>query len=118
MFDFYKSVGDGNWNLHIAASEQMLKWFFTYGPTNCTRHFTFYWVSQLNLPQSHPNMLKEFQRGNFSVRRAPGKFNCLPADQVIEQTVNQDQKGPGGIIGFSTTEGTVQKWILASHIAV
>ena len=32
-----------------------------------------------------------------------------PADQVIEQTVNRDQKGPGGIIGFSTTEGTVQR---------
>ena len=35
-------------------------------------YITFYWVSQLNLSQSHPNMLKEFQRGNFSVRRAPG----------------------------------------------
>ena len=61
-------------------------------------------------------MLKEFQKGNFSFRRLPGKFNRLPSDQVIERTVNQDQKGPGGIIGFSTTEGTVQRCILTRPI--
>ena len=27
LFDFRKSVRDGNWNLRIAASERMLKWF-------------------------------------------------------------------------------------------
>ena len=117
LFDFRKSVRDGNWNLHIAASERMLKWFFTYDCTKYARHFTFYWASQFNLSQSHPNVLKKFQKGNFCVRRVPGKFNHLPADQIIEQTVNRDQKGPGGIIEFSTTEGTVQRWILTSHIA-
>ena len=45
-------------------------------------------------------MLKEFQKGNFSVRRVPGKFNHLPPDQFIKQTVNQNQKAPGGIIKF------------------
>ena len=117
LFDFRKSVRGRNWNLHIAASERMLEWFFAYDRTNYARHFTFYWVSQLNLSQSHPNMLKEFQKDNFSVRRVPGKFNRLPADQVIEKTVNRNQKGPGGIIGFSTKEGTVQRWILTSHFA-
>ena len=78
LFNFRKSVRDGNWNLHIAALEQMLKWFFAYDRTNYARHFTFYWASQLNLSQSHPNMLKEFQKNNFSVRRVPGKFNRLP----------------------------------------
>ena len=117
LFDSRKSVRDGNWNLHIAASERMLKWFFTYDCTKYARHFTFYWASQFNLSQSHPNVLKKFQKGNFCVRRVPGKFNHLPADQIIEQTVNRDQKGPGGIIEFSTTEGTVQRWILTSHIA-
>ena len=62
-------------------------------------------------------MLKEFEKGYFCVIRVSGKFSRLPSDQVTEQTVNRDQKGPGGMIGFSTTEGTVQLWILASHIA-
>ena len=103
LFDFRKSVRNGNWNLHIAASERMLKWFFVYDCTNYSRHFTFYWASQLNLSQIHLSMLNEFQKDNFSVRWVPGKFNHLPSDQVIEQTVNRHEKGPGGIIGFSTT---------------
>ena len=48
LFDLCKSVRDGNWNLHIAASERMLKWFFAYDRTNYARYFTFYWASQLN----------------------------------------------------------------------
>ena len=117
LLDFRNSLKDANWNLHIAASELMLKWFFTYDRTNYARHFTFYWSNQLNLSQSHPDMLKEFQKGNFSVKRVPGKICRLQSDQVIEQTVDQYQKRPGGIIGFSTTEGTVKRWILTSHIA-
>ena len=52
-------------------------------------------------------MLKEFQKGNFSVWRVPEKFNLLPFDQFIKQTVNRDEKAPGGIIGFSTTKAAV-----------
>ena len=44
-----------------------------------------------------------------------GNFNMIPPDQVIEQTINKDQKGPGGIIGFSTSPGCVQRWVLSSH---
>ena len=36
-------------------------------------------------------------------------------DQTIEQTVNQDTKTKGGIIGFSVNKGAVQRWILTSH---
>ena len=62
-------------------------------------------------------MLKKFQKGNFRVTRIPRKFNRLPSDQFIKQTVNQDQKAPGGIIGFPTTKGTVQRCISTSSIA-
>ena len=39
----------------------------------------------------------------------------LPPYQVIEQTINKDQKGAGGIIGNSTSTGTIQRWVLSSH---
>ena len=45
-------------------------------------------------------MLKEFQKGNFNATRVPGKFNHLPSDEFIKQTVNRDQKAPGGITEF------------------
>ena len=31
----------------------------------------------------------------------------LPSDQVIEQTINKDHKGPGGIIGISTSQAAM-----------
>ena len=45
LFDFRKFVRDGNWNLRIAASDRMLKWFMVYDSTNYARHFTYYWAS-------------------------------------------------------------------------
>ena len=50
------------------------------------------------------------------MRRTPGKFSKVASDQVIEQTINKEQKGSGGIVGFSTSERIVQRWILSSYI--
>eukprot|EP00794_Sanderia_malayensis_P021054 gene21054-23110_t len=55
--------------------------------------------------------------GNFAVRRQPGCFNVIPSDQCIEQTINRGQKCHGGITGYSTSVGTVQRWMLTSHCA-
>ena len=40
----------------------------------------------------------------------------IASDQCIEQTINREQKCRGGITGFSTSVGTVQRWVLTSHI--
>lgn len=69
------------------------------------------------LPETHPCIHQQFEAGHFSVRRQQGKFNKIPSDQAIEQTINRQQKCAGGIIGFSTSEGTVQRWALISHAA-
>ena len=69
------------------------------------------------LPTTHPNIFNEFLLGNFAVRRTPGKFYKVPSDQCIEQTINREQKGHGGIKGNSTSVGTIQRWVLTSHIA-
>ena len=53
---------------------------------------------------------------HFSAKRTIGRFNCLPSHQVIEQTINKEQKGKGGIIGSCTSEDAIQMWILTSHI--
>ena len=40
----------------------------------------------------------------------------MPPYQVIELTINKEQKGSKGIIGISTLDGAVQRWILSRHI--
>ena len=39
----------------------------------------------------------------------------LPPDQIIEKTINKDQKGPGDIIGLSKSQSTMHRWVLFSH---
>ena len=97
--------------------ERLLIWFHAYDRINYARHFTYCWASLTNLHESHPTIYEEFKRGNFAVKRSPGNFNMIPPDQVIEQTVNREQKGAGEIIGSTTSTGCVQRWILSSHVA-
>ena len=54
--------------------------------------------------------------GNFAVQRSSSRaFSQTPTDQTIEQTLNRGTKVKGGIIGFSTSQNTVQRWMLTAH---
>jgi len=116
LLDFQRSLRTGDRDLHLRSTEKMLPWFHAYDRHNYARHFTYYWCSQQKLVETHPRMHAEFVNGHFSVKRSFGRFNRLPSDQIIEQTMNKEQKGKGGIIGSSTSESTVQCWILTSHV--
>lgn len=66
----------------------------------------------MKLPETHPGIQREFEAGHFSVRRQHGRLNKIPSNQAIEQTINREQKCAGGIVGYSTSEGTVQRQVL------
>ena len=117
LLDFARSIKTGNWDLHLQSTENMLPWMFSYDRPNYACFLTYYLVTMKKLPETHPAIHQEFEAGHFSVRRQQGRFNKIPSDQAIEQTVNREQKCAGGIVGYSTSEGTVQRWVLTSHIA-
>ena len=94
LLDYIKPTRNGNRNLHLSSTERMLPWFHAYDRVNYARHFTYCWAALNNLAETNPKMYAEFQEGNFAVKRTYGSFNMLPPDQVIEQTINKDQKGP------------------------
>ena len=116
LLDYQRSLRTGDWNLHLRATEKMLPWFHAYDHFNYARHFTYYWCTQQNLGDTHTGLHQAYLNQHFSAKKTVGRFNRLPADQVIEQTINKEQKGKGSIIGSSASEGTVQRWILKSHI--
>jgi hypothetical protein len=85
-----------------------------------------FWSSFLQMVQILLDFTRSIKQGNWKlhlqstenmVRRQPGKFNKIATDQAIEQTINREQKCAGGIIGYCTSESTVQRWVLTSHIA-
>ena len=115
LLDFVKSIRLPDWNLYLQSTERMLIWIHAYDKINYARHFSYYWYSQQKIQNKFPVIYQQFQQGNFSTRRTKGKFNMLPPDQVIEQTINKDNKGPGSIIGISTSQGAMKRWVLSSH---
>ena len=116
LLDYIKSTRNGNWDLHLSSMERMLPWFHAYDRVNYARHFTYCWAALNNLAEANPKMYAEFQEGNFAVKRTSGSFNMLPPDQVIEKTINKDQKGPCGIIGYTTSTGSIQRWVFSRHV--
>lgn len=95
LLQFEKSIKSGNWQLHLDSCGKLLTWFHAYDHHNYARHFSYYWATQQVLAEKHPQLYEEFANGNFAVNRTPGTFNRISPDQVIEQTINKDQKGPG-----------------------
>ena len=77
-----------------------------YDHVNYARHFTYCWSSQQKLAEKHPSIYEEFQKGNFCCKRVEGNFNMLPPDQVIEQTVNNNNHWVQHDRRYKTTLGT------------
>ena len=113
--DFVKSIRLPGWNLHLLSTERMLLWIHAYDRINYARHISHYWCSRQKIQNKFHRIYQQFQHENFSTWHTKGKFHMLTPDQVIEQTINKDQKGPGGIIGISTSQGSMQRCLLSSH---
>ena len=93
--DYAKSIKTGDWGLHVFAFEKMIHWFHAYDYFNHALHFSYYWSTQQVLPVKHPGIYENFKTGYFFTRRSGGKFNKVSPDQIIQQTINKYQKGPG-----------------------
>ncbi len=115
MFNFIRSIREGDWNLHLACIRDMLPWMFAYDRTNYSRYLPVYWCDMMSLRDVHPSTYEAFQAGDFVVQRSGNAFSQVAVDQTIEQTINRDTKSKGGIVGFSLNKGAVQRWLLTSH---
>ena len=79
------------------------------GPYKLLKAFHLVLGESAKLATKHLSIFQEFQDEDFVARRTPSRFNRLPPDPVNEQTINHYQKGPGGIIGSSTSQGSMQR---------
>lgn len=78
---FIRAQCDGIWDLHLYAFRRMLPFFFRYDHTHYARWGTIY-LSEMNcLP---PEVLQEFQAGNFVVKESSRKFNQVSPDHSHE----------------------------------
>ena len=69
------------------------------------------------LQQKQPEMYKHLENGGLVVKRSGKiKFNSVSTDRSLEQTINQEAKGRGGVVGFTLRKGALLRWLPTRHV--
>ena len=116
LFQLIRADRSGDFNLHLDSVAQTILYFFAAGKQNYSRYTPVYVAEMIQLFDKDPETYQHLQEGGFVVRHSTNRrFNCVPTDQALEQTVNNDCKSTGGIIGFTRRKGALLRWIISRH---
>ena len=77
---------EGHWNLYLHTVQCILPFFALFDCVNYLRCCSLYLEDMLRLPETAPRIYQAFLQGQFVVKRTPGKFKAVAADQSLEQT--------------------------------
>ena len=100
----------GIWKEHLAAAEEMLPYLVVAGHSKYVSCLPQYLHEMRLLPTTAPTVAAEFEKGNFTVRRAPGRFNVVLTDMALEQSYNCDAKTEL-FHGISQKPETMEKYL-------
>lgn len=64
--------------------------FFICNQQNYARWTLKYYSNLLNVNETHPVLLEQFQQGSFGIQRTNKPFSKQSIDLVMEQTINAD----------------------------
>ena len=103
---------DGSWDLHLYTFKRLLPFLFRYDHVNYARWDNVYLAEMSVLP---PEVLHEFQEGNFVVKRTDRRFNQVSAGQSTEW-LNAIGKKSGGLIGITTVASALSRWTLSYNM--
>ena len=104
-------IGDSN--LFIESIRDLIAWAFAYDRYNYARYLLVFLGDMLALRFTHPEVLRAFEDGNFSVQLSTSNtFGRNEADKTIENTVNKDTKTSGGLSGFSLNQAACDRWMI------
>ena len=110
---------DADFNLHFSAAAETVPYFILAGRNKYAKYIPIYVADMKQLQQKQPEMYKHLENGGFVVRRSGKiKFNSVSTDQSLEQTINQEAKGRGGVVGFILRKGALLRWLLTRHVVV
>ena len=106
---FIQAEREGKWALHFYVCREMLPYFFASGHWNYARDGLLYLRNMERLPNS---VLKNFLNGEHVGRHKKGIWNGLWTDMIIETTYMKKGKGPGGLIGITTSPRSTIIWVI------
>lgn len=112
VFMLIRSFREGNFNLYIEALAELIPYFFANNNINYSRWLSIHLRDMMTLEQQHPEVAREFHKGNFVVQKSGRHFSAMAIDQAHEQN-NAVIKGDGGAIGLTEDPVALRKWMVA-----
>lgn len=109
MFEY--AIRTSDVNLYIHTAYKMCALFFAFNHQNYARWLTRNLDDLMNVEDTHPGLLEEFQNGALSIRRTKKHFCRSAVDLTLEQTVNANAANKlTGITAFTNSLCARQRW--------
>ena len=112
MLTLVRSFREADFGLYREALAELLPYFFANNNVNYARWLTIHLRDMMCIDARHPEIAKEFHKGNFVVHKTERIFSGLPIDQAHEQN-SALIKGEGGAIGLTEDESALRGWMVA-----
>ena len=112
MLTLVRSFREADFGLYREALAELLPYVFANNDVNYARWITIHLRNMMCIDARHPEIAKEFHKGNFLVHKTERNFSRLPIDQAHEQN-NAVIKGEGGALGLTEDESTLTRWMVA-----
>ena len=112
IFILIRSFREGNFTLYHEALSGLIPYFFANNNVNYARWLPVHLKDMMSLEQQHPEVAREFHKGNFVTHKSRREFSAIAIDQAHEQN-NALIKGDGGAVGLTEDPGALWRWMVA-----
>jgi len=92
---------------------QIVHCLFALDHTNYCRWLPMHISHMVNLPNNHPEIYRQFKKGNFTVQKTKNVFSALAIDKCYEQ-VNELIKQDSGTVGLTENPQALDRWMVAN----
>ena len=99
LLNVIKFQRTGNWNGFLQDIRNFLPFCFAMNRHIYARNLSYYFISRLNLQDSHRNIYHYLKNGGFTDPISGLPFSKIPCDQIIETTINRSSKSTCGLSG-------------------
>ena len=116
LLKFVASIRKGNFAQYVKTVSALAPWFFTLDKVNYSRWIPVHIRDMLTLSTKNPFIFQNFMEGKFVIHKTEKQFSRIAIDEGHEQN-NKEVKGDAGIIGITSNEKALARWLLAGpHI--
>ena len=115
LLNLVRFVRSGDWNGHITSVEAIVPYFFALDMHNYSGMMAYYLADMKNSKTFYPSIWKEFEEGNWVVKKSITPFCAVGADEALEHQ-NRAMRVTGGIAGITQQPSALARYFLTAPV--